>query len=369
MNILIKAGGSIPFNRKVQSTELFRDPESILMLAQFLGGVMGNNVVVCASTGGFCHEGPAYVIVDSSFFDGCLENNRWDVYISVGDPSMTTHGHPMLNTSLKIEWSDWVKLQCLPDQIPEDVVFVARSEFHKRMLSELSFINHPVEVIYDAVNPPEMGVSDKSVMRFYYPGGAINGLHHMYGIWPAILKQEPEARLEIPAEAVDFCEKHKYSHFIEGERARKVMSLLKMDGVEVRENDDGSDMYFESLSRCQAVIYPCDPIFPSEISLSLLSNSISAGVPVVCSDRESFKELPSDEGSGVAVLPVELPYESWADIILGSPQMSILSKGSVLDLCGQDRVLGQWLDLIQRHHPDFKGEENNDDQQEANDGS
>jgi hypothetical protein len=88
--ILVSAGSSIPFNRKVQSTELFRDPESILMLAQFLGGVMGNNVVVCASTGGFCHEGPAYVIVDSSFFDGCLENNRWDVYISVGDPSMTT---------------------------------------------------------------------------------------------------------------------------------------------------------------------------------------------------------------------------------------------------------------------------------------
>lgn len=348
MNVLIKLSDDIPFRNDFDFTELHRDPQIVLGLAEYLGGEHDCNVVICANTGGFSREEPYFVLLDSGHFEGCLKENEWDVFISYSDPTMAVHRHPLLKSRIRIEWADWYRCQADITSVPKDVAIVAMSDFHARLITEENPLVNPVYVVRPPVMIPDVPHMDRDSLTFFYPAKALAGLHNLRDIWEHILAEEPDAVLKVPQPSEAYAEMVKYSHFADGERARKILELLKMPGISYVPDSIGYEGFLEEVVSSSCIIYPCQPIQPYELSGCCVANALALGVPVVCSDYDC---LPEFSGEGMAIsLPVDTKGSElaklWSVMCLGATKSFVSEKSKIVDGHSLLNFNEGWMEVI-----------------------
>ena len=327
MNVLIKVSDSIPFCSDFDFVNIGSSPKLITSLAEHLGLDYDCNVVICANTGGLSKEEAGYFLLDSVKFEDCLKENEWDAFITCSDPSFLLHKHPYLKTRMKLDLAFWYKAFA---PIPDDVKIVCFSEFQASTIKESNAYSKDIVVLPPVVFSEDIPHFDKAKNTFFYPSDEMAGLHRMRDIWELIIEQEPDSILKIPESCVSGAEGLKYSHFVDGERARKILELKKMSGVQIVENNVGYGGFVDYVCSSSCVVYPCDPIYPYEYTGSSVINSLALGVPVVCSDQDCLSDF-SKEGMAIT-LPVEASPDIWATMCLGATKTFVVDRDKILDL-------------------------------------
>lgn len=134
--------------------------------------------------------------------------------------------------------------------------------------------------------------------RVIHSSSPDRGLHHLLRLWPRIKKRWPEASLDIYYDMEKWFEVADRYAAIDhpmatGERAAAVRrGLADCEGLDVRAHGGLSQW---ALAREQmaasAMIYPCDPIAPTEgYSISILE-ALAAGTPVITTGADALEEL------------------------------------------------------------------------------
>ena len=148
-------------------------------------------------------------------------------------------------------------------------------------------------------------------------------MHHLLAIWPRVKKLLPEAELHIYYDmagwfnTVDTVRQEQKWILNTAPRADQVRAGLKATeslGVFTHGGIGQWELAREQ-QRASLMVYPCDPISPTEgYSISVLE-ALAAGTPVLTSDADAFPELWSGVTQQIP-LPFEGRQEHWVEAIV-----------------------------------------------------
>lgn len=202
-----------------------------------------------------------------------------------------------------------------------NITYVVLSEFHKSVIESLDKESR-IHVIPAPINGEVLGVSDtiKVADRYLYLSRPELGLHYLHDIWPLVYKERPCASLLIGCD-LSYIATDALSSHIEGERARKVHSLLQMPGVT---HNVLTDMNYLSAQKDGGMlVYPCDPIVPTEFYGITVLECLYTRTPVLCSNADALDELYHDYA---VTLPISSSPETWATMMLSMCNGKSLDK-------------------------------------------
>jgi len=148
------------------------------------------------------------------------------------------------------------------------------------------------------------------------------GLHHLLKIWPLVAEKVPDAHLDIYYDM----ERWLYiveqnlaigRHLITTDRAIEVRNrLAPLLGTSVTYHGGCSRWEVQrALAKSKVMVYPCDPVAPTEgFSMSVLE-AWAAGCKVIISDADALGELWSGK-TGITVLPLPFQEDIWTDRLI-----------------------------------------------------
>jgi glycosyltransferase involved in cell wall biosynthesis len=154
-----------------------------------------------------------------------------------------------------------------------------------------------------------------------YSSSPDRGLHHLLRMWPEIKSREPRATLHVYYEiarwlGIDEEMRTKGLYNVTGERAALIRPAFEdpPEGVTFHGGVGQSELAQAQL-RAGLMVYPCDPVAPTEgFSMSVLEG-ITAGCGVITSNADAFGELWAGQPN-VTILPLPVHDDTWTDTIL-----------------------------------------------------
>ncbi len=215
-----------------------------------------------------------------------------------------------------IQINDWLTNANVQGNYPHVDVFLCVSEAQQKWLWEAT--NHPndterVEIVPNGVDLDRFTRSFPRVRhRLVYCSSPDRGLHWLLYFWPEIRLAYPDATLHVYYEIRQWFEATCHALTAVGQRARYVgerFDRFEPHGV-IRHGAVSPIELANSLLRSDLMVYPCDPIAPTEgFSVATLENCAAGCVPVM-TDADALGSIYS--GSGAAVIPRK-DGNAWAE--------------------------------------------------------
>lgn len=144
---------------------------------------------------------------------------------------------------------------------------------------------------------------DFDAANFIYSSSPDRGLHHLLTMWPEIQEMVQQrsgkkAKLHICYGLENFVGNSRWSHREDGRRALMIEDLIEQDGV-VYHGRISQDVLRLYQQRCDAMLYPCDTLQPTE------TGCLVAGTPIDC--PRDFALYPD----GVPIEEIEVGQLVW----------------------------------------------------------
>lgn len=241
-------------------------------------------------------------------------------------------------------------------------VYVAVSNAHRRWLSAEQ--GAPGEEAVWEILPNGVDTSrfvepkTRVKRRCVYLSSPDRGLHWVLAMWPEIHLAYPDAELHIFYEVQKWLDSAVLLNSEIGQRAKYIvrrLNELKTHGVFVR-GAVSPKVLAEELLQADLMLYPADPVRPTEgFGVSVLE-ACAAGVPPVITDADAFQEVYGE--SGAWIIPRE-KSRKWTDAyiemvlhLFQEPRLIEEARGSVRAFAQQyhwTAVAQQWDAMINRH--------------------
>jgi glycosyltransferase involved in cell wall biosynthesis len=201
-------------------------------------------------------------------------------------------------------------------------------------------------------NPPE-----REPFRIIHSSSPDRGLHHLLALWPRIKRQVPEATLHIYYDmkgwfdAIEHAAGYGVTDIITAPRAHDLQRLLKEtedQGVTTHGGIGQWELAQEQM-KSSLMVYPCDPVRPTEgFSISILEG-LAAGTPVITSNADALPELWADYTT-----QVPLPFEESHDELLAAIVKGLTAPRDEEQIASRQRFARtfDWRTL-QVHYADF----------------
>jgi glycosyltransferase involved in cell wall biosynthesis len=152
------------------------------------------------------------------------------------------------------------------------------------------------------------------VKQFYYSSSPDRGLSHLLNMWPQIREEYPGAILHVCYGIEHWANNQKWSHMKTAEMALDVIDGLKREGV-IYHGKVGQDYLAEIQMQCDALLYPCDPIQPTETGCITIVEAGASFSPVVTTNADCLEsEFEQD------TIMVELPL-NYSEFIAGIKEL------------------------------------------------
>lgn len=195
------------------------------------------------------------------------------------------------------------------------------SEWHTRQMASTDPVVDPAKFFVvpngvDLERYKQQPMVERVPFRVIYSSSPDRGLHHLLEIWPEIHHRLPAAELHI------FYEMQRWFNIVDDVRSRGFGVSTDTTADRVREglkNTQGLGVVVRGpvgqwqLAREQQaaslLVYPCDPISPTEGFGITILEALAAGTPVVTSNADAFPELWSED-----VVQIPLPWEGKQEI-------------------------------------------------------
>lgn len=179
---------------------------------------------------------------------------------------------------------------------------------------------------------------------FYYSSSPDRGLVHLLKAWPIILDKIPRAKLHIAYGAEKWIEGAMWSHNAVSEDALSVAELLDQPGV-VYQGKIGQDKLAEIQLKADMLLYPCDPVQPTETGCITAVEAGASQTAMVLSEADCLKSEFGD-CSVQAKLPMdyvdfaELAVQTYNDQAL---REELVAKGSIMaEERDWDKIATRW---------------------------
>lgn len=227
-----------------------------------------------------------------------LINYEWDALVSFDFPNVASL--PDIKKSVKKIVNVQTFYGIPPDGMADEEAlelidaFVYPSEWAARECSAANGIdpNKAVVIPYAAdprfFNPYQMKRNEAP--RFLYANQAEHGLSQMLDMWPRIYEERPDATLTIACPVDEFVEQIQWSHHIQSEIALNIRDKIGQDGVRYI-GRQGRDRLAQEMRHADALLYPCEPLAPSELGSLPIIQAIASGCVPIFNDRDALGEL------------------------------------------------------------------------------
>lgn len=137
--------------------------------------------------------------------------------------------------------------------------------------------------------PVHPSVEENEGYHFVYSSSPDRGLHHLLKMWQDIVAmvwdeyEGQSAYLHICYGAEKFIESSRWSHREDGLRALDIERLASQDGV-IYHGKIGQDELAALMMSCDALVYPCDTMSPTETGCITIVEALAAGLAVATTD-------------------------------------------------------------------------------------
>jgi glycosyltransferase involved in cell wall biosynthesis len=226
----------------------------------------------------------------------------YDVVVATSNPNALEHARPdalrMVNRQVatfgvdcKPGWERWTDLVVCPSKWARDLVRGALGDDAPRF-----------DVLRSGCDLPDLG-AEKVHGRCVYVSSPDRGLHWVLAAWGRIRQHAPHATLRIMYESIgswlkDATKPGRAPHnALDAEQIRRAhyiaeaLERLKPHGVECVPGGLSHAELQSELAQAEALLYPLDPLAPTETFGIAVLESQSHGVIPVLSDADAFGEL------------------------------------------------------------------------------
>lgn len=244
---------------------------------------------------------------DNRHISDDLEVNDFDVLLSWEDPSIfmveAAAQVPLKVCGMQCAHIDVV----IPDEtIPMPDLYVALSPWHADFLKSCNPDLPPVAVMPNCVDlsrfPQRVGRATGGPARFMYASSPDRGLVHLLRDWHKYRALFPDCTLSVFYGVEAFVAAQRWSHASAGEMALDIEHLLGQEGIQYY-GKQSQAVIAQAHAESDMLLYPCDPLAPTETGCITVMEAAAAGNVPVITDADC---LPS-EFSAIAEV-VELPY-------------------------------------------------------------
>jgi glycosyltransferase involved in cell wall biosynthesis len=161
---------------------------------------------------------------------------------------------------------------------------------------------------------------ERNPLRVIHSSSPDRGLHHLLRMWSSVIESVPEAELHIFYDMDKWIETDKLMEQqglpnATRERAREIEAFRDngVSGVTFHGGVGQGQLAIEQL-KSGVMVYPCDPVQPTEGFSMTCLEAVTAGCQLITSDADALKELWAD-APGVTVLPLPVDDNVWIDTI------------------------------------------------------
>jgi len=180
--------------------------------------------------------------------------------------------------------------------------------------------------VTNAIDPKryEFNGSERNTKRVIHSSSPDRGLHHLLRMWPEIQRREPTSELHV------FYNMDGWFGIVDkmrtggleantAQRADLVRSLMKStEDASLNVHFHGSVSQWELAKeqmKSGLLVYPCDPVQPTEGFSMTCLEGIAAGCQVITSNADALGELWTD-APGTVVLPLPIEDGVWIETIV-----------------------------------------------------
>lgn len=188
--------------------------------------------------------------------------------------------------------------------------WVALSAWHARFMdSQAPGVMKNVSVMPNCVNIdlfPERDPKQllNAPIEFLYASSPDRGLIHLLESWDVFREAFPEAYLHVAYGIENFVWDARFAHGEVGEMAVNIEKLIDQDNI-IYHGRIGQEDLAKLHAKCDALLYPCDPMSPTETGCITVIEACAAGNIPIITNADCLKE----EFSEVAVI-VPLPWNA-----------------------------------------------------------
>lgn len=242
-----------------------------------------------------------------------------------------------------------------PDVIAAPDCWVALSEWHANFMeSQAPGVMRNVSVMPNCVNldlfdPREPKDLLNAPIEFLYASSPDRGLVHLLRSWETIRKHFPESYLHVAYGIERFVYMNRFAHGEVGEMAIDIEKLIDQDGI-IYHGRIGQDQLANLHMKCDALLYPCDPMSPTETGCITVIEACAAGnIPVITN-----ADCLESEFSDVSVM-VSLPWDP--EQYVRAARKALNDRDLVADLRIRGRAFAEtrswdlvaidWIDLFE----------------------
>lgn len=233
--------------------------------------------------------------------------------------------------------------------------WVALSEWHANFMeSQVPGLMRNVSVMPNCVNldlfePRNPDAYLNAPIEFLYASSPDRGLVHLLRSWDVIRKYFPESYLHVAYGIEQFVYVNRFAHGEVGEMALDIERLIEQDGI-IYHGRIGQDKVAALHAKCDALLYPCDPMSPTETGCITVIEACAAGNIPIITDADCLQS----EFSDVSVV-VPLPWDP--DLYVRTVRDVLNDRDRVRDLRLRGRafaetrdwalVAREWIDLFE----------------------
>lgn len=190
-------------------------------------------------------------------------------------------------------------------------------------IDEEKIVVFPNGVDLSRYGDPQFGLS-KDRFEFYYSSSPDRGLVHLLRMWPTIQEEFPGSLLHVCYGVEHWVESVRWSHNMNSETALEVAERLQQPGV-VYHGKVGQDRLARLQRSCDALLYPCDTMQPTETGCITVVEAGAATTPAIITNCDC---LGTEFGEVAVINDLPLDYDSYI--------------GSMVDVLGDETVYTQY---------------------------
>jgi glycosyltransferase involved in cell wall biosynthesis len=193
----------------------------------------------------------------------------------------------------------------------------------------------------------------KGPFKFIYSSSPDRGLVNLLEAWSGIRAIFPDSTLYVCYGVENWLEHSLYSHSLQGDVALRVKKLLKQQGI-IYTGKIGQGELAKLQAECTALLYPCDPMSPTETGCITAVEAGASYTPMILGNVDC---LPSEYGHCAEF--IDMPFDK--DKFVEKVRNLMTDEELYIDLMKQGRAMAEsrdW-DLIAHNWINwFKGELN-----------
>jgi glycosyltransferase involved in cell wall biosynthesis len=192
---------------------------------------------------------------------------------------------------------------------------------------------------------------DLDIKQFYYSSSPDRGLNHLLKMWPDIRSEFPNSVLHVCYGIEHWANTQKWSHMKTAEMALDVIDGIKLPGV-MYHGKVGQDYLAEIQMQCDALLYPCDPIQPTETGCITIVEAGASFSPAVTTSADC---LESEFRDYTVMNDLPLDYDSYIESLTRLMSSDKLYEWhqtagrSLAEKRSWGKIAAQWVNYFEDH--------------------